>query len=355
MNDARRDPPYNGQPDRGRERGAQSAPDIGPTAAAGADGDNDVRATALHRPDRSAVDPSGTRVGFVGLGVMGSRMAARILLAGFRLTVTSRAPAPVAEAVAAGATAASTPREVAAAAEILIVMVPNTTDLEEVLDGPDGVLAGARPGLVICAMGTHHPTAMPRIAARCAERGAVFLDAPVSGGDVGAEEGSLSIMVGGDEGAYERALPVFRAMGRTVVQVGPSGAGQLVKACNQLIVAGTIAAVAEGLTLATAAGVDPAVVRSALTGGYATSRVLEIHGRRMIERDFTPGGRARHHAKDAHIILDTAEQLGLELPFFELVAAAFDRLVARGGGDLDHSALITLLEREPATRTDQED
>ncbi len=195
-------------------------------------------------------------------------------------------------------------------------------------------------------MGTHHPAAMPPLAARCAERGVVLLDAPVSGGEVGAIEGSLSIMVGGDAAAFERARPVFEAMGRTIVHVGGSGAGQMTKACNQLIVGATIAAVAEGLTLARAAGVDPAVVRTALTGGYATSRVLDIHGGRMIERNFTPGGRAALHAKDAHIILDTAARLGVDLPVFSVVADRFDRLVAAGGGDLDHSALITLLEAD---------
>ncbi len=151
-------------------------------------------------------------------------------------------------------------------------------------------------------------------------------------------------MVGGDAAAFERARPVLDAMGRTVVRIGGSGAGQLAKACNQLIVGATIAAVAEALTLARAAGVDPAVVREALAGGFAASRVLEVHGRRMIERDFVPGGRAALHAKDAHIILDTAAELGLDLPTFAVVADAFDRLVAAGGGDLDHAALITLLE-----------
>ena len=209
---------------------------------------------------------------------------------------------------------------------------------------PTGSSPAREPGLIVAAMGTHHPAAMPPLAARCAEHGVALLDAPVSGGEVGAVEGSLSIMVGGDAAAFERARPVFEAMGRTIVHVGGSGAGQMTKACNQLIVGATIAAVAEGLTLARAAGVDPAVVRTALTGGYATSRVLDIHGGRMIERDFTPGGRAALHAKDAHIILDTAARLGVDLPVFSVVADRFDRLVAAGGGDLDHSALITLLE-----------
>jgi 2-hydroxy-3-oxopropionate reductase len=291
-------------------------------------------------------EPSGraTRVGFVGLGVMGRPMAARILAARFPLTVSSRSAAAVAGLYEAGATAAASPAEVARASEIVIVMVPDTADLEAVLGGPLGVLAGAHDGLIVCAMGTHLPAAMPPLAKRCANHGCLLLDAPVSGGEIGAREGTLSIMVGGDVAAFERARPVFEAMGRTVVRVGDSGAGQLAKACNQLIVGATIAAVAEALALARAAGVDPAVVREALGGGFASSRVLEVHGRRMIERDFEPGGRAALHAKDAHIILGTARELGLELPWFAAVAEGFDRLVAEGGGELDHSALITLLE-----------
>ncbi len=295
----------------------------------------------------STARPGTLDVGFVGLGVMGRAMARRILAGGFPLTVHSRSEAAVAELVAAGARAAASAADVARASDIVIVMVPDAPDLESVLDGSTGLLAGARPGLVVAAMGTHHPAAMPLLAAHCAEVGVDLLDAPVSGGEVGAVEGSLSIMVGGDAADFERARPVFAAMGRTIVHVGASGAGQLTKACNQLIVGATIAAVAEGLNLARAAGVDPAVVRTALTGGYATSRVLEIHGGRMIERDFTPGGRSALHAKDAHIILDTAARLGVELPVFAVVADRFDRLVAAGGGDLDHSALITLLEGEP--------
>ena len=226
-------------------------------------------------------------------------------------------------------------------------MVPDTADLEAVLDGPAGVLAGAHDGLIVCAMGTHLPAAMPPLAERCAERGCTLLDAPVSGGEIGAADGTLSIMVGGDAAAVERARPVLEAMGRSVVRIGGSGAGQLAKACNQLIVGATIAAVAEALALARAAGVDPAIVRDALAGGFAASRVLEVHGRRMLERDFAPGGRAALHAKDAHIILDTAEALGLDLPVFPAVAEAFDRLVAEGGGELDHAALITLLDDAP--------
>jgi 2-hydroxy-3-oxopropionate reductase len=294
--------------------------------------------------DRSPAPPA---VGFIGLGVMGRPMAQRILSAGFPLTVSSRSALAVDGLVAVGASPAASPADVARAAEIVIVMVPDTDDLRAVLEGPGGLLAGAREGLIVCAMGTHLPAAMPPLAKRCAAYGATLLDAPVSGGEIGAGDGTLSIMVGGDPAAFERARPVFEAMGRTVVRIGGSGAGQLAKACNQLIVGATIAAVAEALALARAGGVDPAVVREALLGGFAASRVLEVHGRRMIERDFEPGGRAELHAKDAHIILDTAAGLRLELPAFAVVADAFDRLVAEGGGDLDHSALITLLDAAP--------
>ncbi len=290
------------------------------------------------------MDGTLTNVGFVGLGVMGRPMARRILAAGFPLVVHSRSATAAAELVAAGAKGARSPADLARGAEILIVMVPDTADLAAVLEGPDGILAGAADGLIVAAMGTHHPAAMPQLAATCAARGVRLLDAPVSGGEVGAIEGSLSIMAGGDAAAFDTAVPVFEAMGRTIVRVGESGAGQLAKACNQLIVGATIAAVAEGLHLARAAGVDPAVVRTALTGGYAASRVLELHGARMIDRDFAPGGRTALHAKDAHIILDTAAALGVDLPVFAVVADRFNRLVAAGGGDLDHSALITLFD-----------
>ena len=287
------------------------------------------------------------RVGFVGLGVMGRPMAGRILGAGFPLTVSSRSALAMADLVEAGASAASSPADVARLVDILIVMVPDTADLEAVLDGPTGILAGARGGLIVCAMGTYLPAAMPPLAERCAGAGCTLLDAPVSGGEIGAADGTLSIMVGGDAAAVERARPVLEAMGRSVVRIGGSGAGQLAKACNQLIVGATIAAVAEALALARAAGVDPAVVRDALAGGFAASRVLEVHGRRMLERDFVPGGRTALQAKDAHIVLDTAETLGLDLPVFPAVADAFDRLVAEGGGELDHAAFITLLDAAP--------
>jgi len=284
------------------------------------------------------------RTGFVGLGVMGRPMAARLVAAGFPTTVTSRTSAAVEELVRAGATGVARAADVAQASDVVFVMVPETADLEAVMEPPEGVLGGTHQGLVIVAMGTHDPSAMPRLAARAAALGASFLDAPVSGGDVGAREGTLSIMVGGDEAAFERARPAFEAMGSRVAHLGPSGAGQIAKAANQLIVGSTIEAVAEAFTLAARAGLDLAKLRDVLGGGFAASRVLEVHGRRMLEREFTPGGRAGLHAKDARIILGLADELGVDLPGFTPVASAFQQLVDEGHGDLDHSALITLLE-----------
>jgi 2-hydroxy-3-oxopropionate reductase len=281
----------------------------------------------------------------VGLGVMGAPMAARLLAAGFPVTVHSRSAAPVRAAVEGGAKAVTTPADVARDSDVVVVTVGDTPDLVAVVDGPDGLLAGAHAGLVVCDMGTHDPGAIPSIAARFADAGATFLDAPVSGGEVGAREGSLSIMVGGDAEALARAASVVDVLGRAV-RVGGSGAGMLAKACNQLLVASTIQAVAEALTLARASGLDPELVREVMLGGFAASRVLELHGRRMIDADYTPGGRVALHAKDARIILEVAARAGLRLPGFEPVAAALERLIAEGGSELDHSALITLLGRD---------
>lgn len=291
--------------------------------------------------------PGPLRVGFIGLGIMGRPMARNILRAGFPLVVQSRSPGPVEELVAAGARAAADPAELAAASDVAIVMVPDTADVEALLDGPRGLLAGARAGLIVVDMGTHDPAAMAGLAERCAQAGAELLDAPVSGGEVGAREATLSIMVGGSESAVQRARPVLAAMGSRIVHIGGTGAGMVAKACNQLVVGSTIEAVAEALALARAAGVDAARVRDALLGGFAASRVLEVHGLRMLERDFTPGGRVAIHEKDARIILEMARRAGVDLPGFGPVADAFRRLMDRGGGDLDHSALITLLEPDP--------
>jgi 2-hydroxy-3-oxopropionate reductase len=277
---------------------------------------------------------------------MGRPMAMRILVAGHGLVVQSRSPEPVAALASVGAEMASSPADVARRSDVVIVMVPSTADAEAVIDGPDGLLRGAHDGMVVVDMGSHHPAAMPSLAARCEAAGVRFLDAPVSGGELGAREGTLVSMVGGRAETLDEIRPVMRALCRTIVHVGPNGAGMLTKACNQLVVGSTIEAVAEALTLARAAGVDPARVREALLGGFAASRVLEVHGQRILDRDFEPGGRVSMHAKDAQIIIDTAASLDVPLPGFMPVAAGFEQLVANGSGELDHSALVLLLEQD---------
>jgi 2-hydroxy-3-oxopropionate reductase len=289
------------------------------------------------------------RVGVIGLGIMGRPMALNVLKAGFPLTVSSRSPGPVEELVAAGARRAGDPAEVAAASDVVVLMVPATADVEDVLGGATGLVAGAHEGQIVIVMGTHEPAAVPEWADRVGKAGAELLDAPVSGGEIGAVEGTLSIMVGGPASALERVAPILATMGRRIVHIGGHGAGMVAKACNQLVVASEIEAVAEALTLAKAAGVDPAKVRDALLGGFAASRVLEVHGLRMIERDFVPGGRVSMHEKDARIVLETAREYGVDLPGFRPVEEAFRRLIDQGKGELDHSVLITLLEPEPAS------
>ncbi len=290
-------------------------------------------------------DPvSEARVGVLGLGIMGSAMARNILRAGFPLVISTRSRGPVAELTADGATALGSAADVAADVEVLLIVVPETADLRGLIDASEGVLAGAHPRLVVAAMGTHDPSAMPLIEQQLSARDVAFLDAPVSGGDIGAREGTLSIMVGGEATALELARPVLEAIGRTITHIGPSGAGQVAKACNQLVVGSTIEAVAEAFVLAKASGVDPARVLDALKGGLAGSVILERYSRRMLEGDFTPGGRTRLHAKDARIVMGAAREAGISLPGFEPVAAALEELVAQGRGDLDHSALVTLLD-----------
>jgi 2-hydroxy-3-oxopropionate reductase len=285
-------------------------------------------------------------IGFIGLGIMGRPMALNLLRAGFQLAVHSRSPGPVDELVAAGAVRGEAPDEVASSAGVVITILPDTPDVEEVLFGERGVEGAARPGTLVIDMSTIDPMATREFAKRLAGGGATMLDAPVSGGERGAIDGTLSIMVGGTDEAFERAQPIFRVLGANIVHVGPSGAGQITKACNQLVVGSNIQAAAEALTMAKAAGVDASKVRQALLGGYAGSKVLEVHGQRILDGDFKPGFRARLHLKDARIVLATAGAVGVPMPGFEPVAQALERLVESGGGELDDSALATLLDPE---------
>jgi 2-hydroxy-3-oxopropionate reductase len=290
------------------------------------------------------------RVGFIGLGVMGKPMARNLLRAGNEVVVHSRSPGPVDELVAEGATRASGPGELAASVDVVITMLPDTPDVELVMFGEDGVEGGIRPGSLLIDMSTIRPSDARTFAGHLATRDVSMLDAPVSGGERGAIDGTLSIMVGGSVDAFRRALPLLEVLGGNVTHVGPSGAGQIAKACNQLIVGSTIQAVAEALVLAASAGVDPAVVRSALLGGFAGSKVLDVHGQRMLDGEFAPGFRSALHLKDARIVLETAAELGSPVPSFAVVEEAFERLIQAGRGDLDHAALVTVLQDEAGTR-----
>jgi 2-hydroxy-3-oxopropionate reductase len=288
--------------------------------------------------------PQVTSVGFIGLGIMGKPMALNLIRAGYHLTVCSRSRLPVDQLVAAGASAGDTPVEVARASDVVITMLPDTPDVEQVLFGTAGVSEGLRSGAVVIDMSTISPGATRLFANRLRQLGARMLDAPVSGGQKGAEEATLSVMVGGDPETFETCRPLFEALGRNVVHIGPSGAGQVCKAANQIVVAVTVQAVAEALALARRSGVDPARVRQALLGGFAASRVLEVHGRRMLDRTYEPGFRSRLHRKDLAIALAAAREAGVTMPATALVGELMTALLATGRGDLDSSALALLIE-----------
>ncbi|GAB4016702.1 2-hydroxy-3-oxopropionate reductase [Spirosoma migulaei] len=283
------------------------------------------------------------KIGFIGLGIMGKPMALNLLKAGYVVTILSHSKAAAA-LIDAGAQSVTTCKLVAQQSDIIITMLPDAPVVEQVLSGPEGALAGIQPGSLFIDMSTVSPSTATHTYRLMREKGVDALDAPVSGGQVGAETATLSIMVGGTEAAFQRALPVFQAMGKTVVHVGESGAGQTTKACNQLIVGITIQAVAEAFTLAQKAGVDLEKMREVLLGGFAQSRILDLHGKRIINRDFQPGGKLKFHQKDMAIALQIGEDLAVSLKGTALVAAQMDKAVALGLGDLDHSALALLVE-----------
>jgi 2-hydroxy-3-oxopropionate reductase len=287
------------------------------------------------------------RIGFIGLGVMGGPMARNLIAAGHEVVAHSRTRASV-DALAGEhpdrATAAGSPREVAEQAEVTILMLPDSPQVREVLEGDDGLLAGAREGSLVIDMSTISPVVTRELAAAGAERGIGWVDAPVSGGDVGAREATLSIMAGGSEEDFARAKPLFEALGKTIVHVGPVGAGQVVKACNQVVVALTIEAVSEALVLGSRAGVDPATIIEVLSGGLAANKVMEVRGRNFLEHDFTPGFRIDLHHKDLGIALQTAREYGVALPNTAAVDQMLQALRSGGRGDRDHSALLTHIE-----------
>jgi len=286
-----------------------------------------------------------TKLGFIGLGIMGRPMALNLCKAGHALWVHARRAESMQPLIDAGATACISPQEVAANAEIIFICVSDTSDVEHVILGNNGLLHGMRNGAVVVDMSTISPAATRRFAEELGKRGAEILDAPVSGGEVGAINATLSIMTGGRPDVFERVRPFFAAMGKNIVLIGGNGAGQVAKACNQIVAAITIQAVAEALTFARRQGVDASKVRDALMGGFAGSKILEAHGKRMLENDFKPGFKTRLHHKDLKIVIDAAHMLGISLPATALVAQQMNALMGAGDGELDSAALVKVLER----------
>ncbi|AJE47816.1 2-hydroxy-3-oxopropionate reductase [Celeribacter indicus] len=283
-------------------------------------------------------------IGFIGLGVMGRPMARHLIDAGHTLYV-NRVKAASQALVEAGAIACDTPAEVARRSEIVITIVPDTPDVEAVLFGPEGVSEGLQQGALVIDMSSISPVATKAFAERIRAGGGGYVDAPVSGGEVGAKAGTLTIMAGGSEADFARARPLFEIMGKTITHVGEVGDGQTTKVANQIIVGLNIQAVAEALVFAKASGADPAKVREALMGGFADSTILKVHGERMINRTFDPGFRLRLHQKDLDLAVNAARNLNLGLPNTSTVAQLMNAAVGHGEGERDHSALIEVVER----------
>jgi 2-hydroxy-3-oxopropionate reductase len=284
-----------------------------------------------------------TNVGFIGLGTMGRPMAGHLQAAGHRLFLHDVGPvAP--ELVAAGGTACKSGKQVAEESDVIIIMVPDTPDVDAVLFAPNGVAEGLSKGKTVVDMSSISPLATKQFAKKINARGADYLDAPVSGGEVGAKAASLTIMVGGPERAFNAVKPLFEKMGKNVTRVGGNGDGQTTKVANQIIVALTIGAVGEALLFASKAGADPALVRQALMGGFASSRILEVHGERMVKRNFDPGFRIELHQKDLNLALEGARELGLSLPNTAAAQQLFSSCAAHGGKAWDHSAMVRALE-----------
>jgi 2-hydroxy-3-oxopropionate reductase len=284
-------------------------------------------------------------VGFIGLGLMGRPMAHNLLKRGFPLVVHSRSPAPVDELVAAGAARGTSPADVARRTTRIVTMLPDSPDVESVLEGPDGVFSAMQPGTIVIDSSSISPAVARRLSEAAAARGAVMLDAPVSGGEIGAVSGTLSIMVGGDAAAFEQVKPILEAMGNPerIVRIGDAGAGQVCKVCNQMVIGGTLAAVSEAFALARKAGVDAAKVRQALLGGFAASRVLEVHGERILTRNYKPGFRAQLYAKDYRVAAETLAATGTAAPVTAAVHQLVAALIASGRGSDDYSALAKVV------------
>ncbi len=284
------------------------------------------------------------KIGFIGLGIMGRPMAKNLIEAGHELVLYTRTKEKAEDLAGEGATVADSPKEVAESADVVITMLPDSPDVEEVVAGEDGVLQGIKERSLIIDMSTISPVVARELAHKAREGGASMLDAPVSGGDVGAKDGTLSIMVGGSEGDFERARPLFEAMGKTITHVGEAGAGQVVKACNQIVVALTIEAVSEALVLGSKAGVEPSKILDVLSGGLAGNKVMEVKRDKFLSHSFDPGFRVELHRKDLGIALTAGREYGVALPVTAIVDQMLEALKAKGRGDRDHSAILTFIE-----------
>lgn len=284
------------------------------------------------------------RVGFIGLGLMGKPMARNLMRAGYPLTIHNRSRGPVDELAAEGATPATSPKEVAEQVDVVITCLPDSPDVEQVTLGSNGIIQGGRPGLTVIDMSTIAPGVAVRIADELAERDIHWLDAPVSGGDVGAQQGTLAIMVGGDEAVFQDCLDLFQAMGQNIVHVGGPGAGQVTKVCNQIIAAGTIAAMSEALVLAAKAGADVERVIEAIRGGAARCWALEVRAPQILRRELEPGFKAYMQYKDLNIVLDAGKTYQVALPVTGTVRELYTAMLAAGRGELDTSAVVTVLE-----------
>lgn len=284
-------------------------------------------------------------LGFIGLGIMGKPMAIHLVRAGYTIHVFNRSPEPVGGLAEKGASACNSSKEVAEKSDIIFIMVPDAPDVDVVLFGPGGVSEGVKKGSIVVDMSSISPIATKQFARRLESLGVEMLDAPVSGGQVGAQNATLSIMAGGKVEVFEKVRPFFEIMGKNIVHIGPNGDGQTCKVANQIVVALTIEAVAEALLLASKAGADPSKVREALMGGFAQSKILEFHGEKMIKRSFKPGFRISLHQKDLNLALQAARDLGLSLPNTATAQELFNAVKAQNGGELDHSAMIMALER----------
>jgi len=284
------------------------------------------------------------KIGFIGLGIMGRPMALNLKSAGHELIVPDRSS--LTEEIRSAATVVATPKAVAAGSEVLILMVPDTPDVEAVLFGENGAADGLRRGALVIDMSSISPIETKDYAKRIRDKGCEYLDAPVSGGEVGAKQGTLTIMVGGPDAAFARAKPLFELMGKNITHVGSEpGAGQICKVANQIIVALNIQAVSEALVFASKAGADPAKVRQALMGGFASSRILEVHAERMLNGTFNPGFKIKLHQKDLNLALSSAKALSLSLPNTAIAQQMLSSCIAHGGAELDHSALVLAIER----------